>query len=96
MSVGTSTSLALPAILDLDAIETVRDDLLEALDAGSVTLSGKAVQRVSTNGLMLMVSAAETARRNGVSFALTSPSPAMAGAIERLGLSGLLADITKD
>ncbi|KKB07618.1 STAS domain-containing protein [Devosia chinhatensis] len=81
------TAFELPAIIDLDAIDAIRDRLADALEEGSVTVSGAGVERVSTNGLLLLVSAAETARRNHFEFAIATPSAAMGAAIERLGLS---------
>ncbi|WP_137150688.1 STAS domain-containing protein [Devosia sp. FKR38] len=79
-------SVALPAIVDLDSLEGVRDVLVDALDEGAVTISANAVERVSTNALFMLISAAETARRNRFDFAIEQPSPAFAAAIERLGL----------
>lgn len=85
----------LPAVVDLDALDTVRDRLLEAIDAGPVAVSGAAVARVSTNALFLLLSAAETARRNDYSFTIASVSASMATAIERLGLNAQFAALMK-
>ena len=78
--------VALPAIIDLDAIDAIRDMLSDALEEGPVTVAAGAVERVSTNALLLLVSAAETARRHDYQFAIEAPSAAMMVAIERLGL----------
>ncbi|NGP16404.1 STAS domain-containing protein [Devosia aurantiaca] len=78
--------IALPAVIDLDAIDGIRDTLIDALEEGSVTVVGGAVERVSTNALMLLASAAETARRHQFDFTIEAPSAAMTAAIERLGL----------
>jgi len=86
MPTKPNQQIALPAIIDLDAIDTVRDGLLDALEEGPVTVIATAVERVSTNALFLLMSAAETARRNQFAFAIQAPSPAMSAAIERLGL----------
>jgi hypothetical protein len=40
-------TVALPAIVDLDALDTVRDRLIDAVELGPVAVSGKAVERVS-------------------------------------------------
>jgi anti-anti-sigma regulatory factor len=85
MAEGLSKTIALPAVVDLDALDGVRDLLLEAVENGPVTVSGAAVERVSTNALLMLVSAAETARRNSFSFAVEKASGPMLGAIERLG-----------
>ena len=80
-------SIALPAVIDLDTLDEVRDRLLLAMDAEAVTVRAGAVERVATNGLLMLLSAAETARQNGLGFSIDAPSAAMAGAIERLGLT---------
>ena len=85
----------LPAVVDLDALDGVRDRLLDAIDAGPVMVSAAAVQRVSTNALFMLLSAAETARRSNTTFTLGSVSASLAAAIERLGLSPHFAALTK-
>ena len=68
MAETDSKIVELPAVVDLDALDGVRDRLLEAIDAGPVTVSAAAVERVSTNALFMLLSAAETARRNDYSL----------------------------
>jgi len=91
---GASKSVALPAVVDLDALDAIRDALLDAIEEGPVVVSAAAVERVSTNALFLLISAAETARRNHNEFAIGAPSAALTSAIGRLGLgarfSGLM------
>ena len=86
MSKKADKSIALPAVIDLDSLDGIRDGLLDAIEEGSVTLGGGAVERVSTNALFMLISAAETARRNHFEFAIEQPSAALTTAIERLGL----------
>jgi anti-anti-sigma regulatory factor len=86
MAKQSSKTVALPAVIDLDAIDGIRDTLIDALEDGPVTVQAGAVERVSTNALLLLVSAAETARRHHFDFAIEAPSAAMTAAIERLGL----------
>lgn len=88
-----SKSIALPAIVDLDALDPIRDELIEAMDSGPVTVSGAAVERVATNALFLLLSAAETARRNNFAFAVTKPSAPLTAAVARLGLGDRFAAI---
>lgn len=95
MAETESTIVDLPAIVDLDALDMVRDRLLEAIDAGPVKISGAAVERVSTNALFMLLSAAETARRNDFSFTLVAASASLAAAIERLGLNARFAVLMK-
>jgi hypothetical protein len=86
MAKQSTRAVALPSIIDLDAIDAIRDQLAEALDEGAVLVDAGGVERVSTNALLLLVSAAETARRNHFDFGIATPSAAMLAAIERLGL----------
>ena len=95
MAERRSIAIALPAVVDLDALDAVRDRLLDAVESGSVTVSADTVERVATNALLMLVSAAETARRNSFSFAVEKASPPMLSAIERLGLGPSFAGILK-
>jgi anti-anti-sigma regulatory factor len=95
MAETDSKIVDLPPVVDLDALDGVRDRLLDAIEAGSVTVSASAVQRVSTNALFMLLSAAETARRSNTALTLGSVSPSLAAAIERLGLSPQFAALTK-
>lgn len=88
-----SKTIALPAIVDLDALDPIRDVLIDAVEAGPVTIKGDAVERVATNALFMLMSAAETARRNNFTFAVTEPSEPFRLAVERLGLGGEFAAI---
>lgn len=79
-------SVALPAIIDLDSLDGIRDGLIDAIEEGSITIVADAVERVSTNALFMLLSAADTARRNHFDLAIEQPSAALTSAIERLGL----------
>ena len=71
-------AIALPAVVDLDALDGVRDGLIEAVELGPVRRStAQAVERVATNALLMLVSAAETARRNSFAFAISGPARRM-------------------
>ena len=95
MAEGRSTTVALPAVVDLDALDGVRDRLLDAAETGSVVIDCTAVERVSTNALIMLISAAETVQRNRFSFAIDRVSPPMLSAIERLGLGSRFAEIMR-
>lgn len=86
-------TIALPAIVDLDALDPIRDVLIDAVESGPVTVRGNAVERVATNALFMLMSAAETARRSNFAFAVTEPSEPFRLAVERLGLGGEFAAI---
>ena len=87
--------VALPAVVDLDALDTVRDGLIDAVELAAVTVDASRVERVATNALLMLISAAETARRNSFRFEISSASAPMRAAIERLGLAGTFAALMK-
>ena len=93
MTQSRGRTVALPAVVDLDALDVVRDQLIDAVEAGPVTVIGSGVERVSTNALLMLVSAGETARRNNFAFEVAEASAPMLAAIERLGLSDSFAGI---
>jgi anti-anti-sigma regulatory factor len=95
MGSTANKSVALPAIIDLDSLDGIREGLLDAVEEGAVTVSAAAVERVSTNALFLLISAAETARRNQFDFAIEQPSAAMTSAVERLGLDAQFSGIMR-
>lgn len=82
----TAKTVALPAVIDLDALDSIRDGLIDAIEEGPVAVSAAGVERVSTNALFMLISAAETSRKNNFDFAIEQPSVALVAAIERLGL----------
>jgi anti-anti-sigma regulatory factor len=88
-------TIALPAIVDLDALDSVRDQLIDAVEAGPVKIDGQAVERVSTNALVMLISAGETARRNNFDFHVAGASTPMLSAIDRLGFSPNFAGMMK-
>lgn len=79
-------SVALPRVVDLDALDEIREALLEALHAGPVEIDASAVERISTNALFMLLSAAQTAEKTGFSFTIFGASTVVAAAIEKLGL----------
>jgi anti-anti-sigma regulatory factor len=88
-------TVALPAVVDLDTLDSVRDGLIDALEVGPAAVDGSRVERVSTNALIMLLSAAETARRNGFRVKLQGPSAQMLVAIDRLGFSPSFAGLMK-
>lgn len=87
--------VALPTIVDLDALDVVRDRLIDAVELGGVEVDASKVERVATNALFMLISAAETSRRNSFAFAISGASAPMRAAIDRLGLSGSFAGLMK-
>ena len=87
--------VALPSVIDLDALDMVRDGLIDAVELGDVVIDGAAVERVATNGLLMLISAAETAQRNHNSFGITGASASMLASIDRLGLAESFSRLMK-
>jgi anti-anti-sigma regulatory factor len=87
--------VALPAIVDLDALDQVRDGLIDAVELGPVEIDASRVERVATNALFMLVSAAETSRRNSFGFSIAGTSAPMLAAIDRLGLSASFSALMK-
>ena len=87
--------VALPAIVDLDALDFVRDGLIEAVELGGVMVDGSKVERVSANALFMLISAAETAKRNSTGFGISGASGPITAAIERLGLETAFSGLMK-
>lgn len=96
MGKSQTQSVALPRVVDLDALDEIRDTLLDALHAGPVDVDASAVERVSTNALFMLLSASETARNAKFSFTISGASSVIATAIEKLGLGPVFAPILKD
>jgi anti-anti-sigma regulatory factor len=86
MTDEAAQNFELPAIVDLDALEDVREQLLEALNHGPVQMDGSKVERIVTNALIMLLSGAETARRCEFPLTLNAASDAMTSAIARLGM----------
>ena len=87
--------VALPAIVDLDALDVVRDRLIDAVELSGVDVDASKIERVATNALFMLISAAETSRRNSFAFAISGASAPMRAAIDRLGLGGSFAGLMK-
>ncbi len=79
-------AVVLPAIADLDSLDAFRDKLIDVIESGDATVDGSAVERVATNALLMLLSAAETSQRNKNKFMVVNTSEPMQSAIERLGL----------
>jgi len=90
-----SKTIALPAVVDLDALDVVRDGLIDAVELGAVEVDASNVERVATNALLMLVSAAETSRRNSYGFVITAVSEPMTAAIDRLGLNATFTPLMK-
>ena len=65
------------------------------IETGPARINAAAVERIATNSLLMLLSAADTARRANWSLEIAGPSPAMTGAIERLGLTPRFAALMK-
>ena len=88
-------SIELPAIADIGAVDELRDEMLDALNAGNLEINLEKVERVSTNALFMLLSAAQTARTHNFELLLSSPSEHFTNALKVLGLEGAFAPLMK-
>ena len=82
---------SLPAVLDQRTIEPARDVLASALERGDLVIDASAVERLSTVGVHLLLSAERTAREKGVGFAIERPSAPFLETLSALGLESRFA-----
>ena len=68
---ATGKVVSLPAIVDLDALDVVRDGLIDAVELGNTEIDASKVERVATNALFMLISASI---RSGPTTASASPS----------------------
>ena len=85
------TAVRLPAVLDIRAAGTLRDDLL-ALRGSDITLDGGEVERIGGLCLQVLISARKTWDADGKGFSL---NPASAALNEQLAAYGC-ADLNTD
>jgi anti-anti-sigma regulatory factor len=95
MSEAAARIVALPAIVDLDALDIVRDGLIDRVETGPVEVDASRVERVATNALFMLISAGDTARRSNFPFAISGASAPMLSAIDRLGLGESFSGLMK-
>ncbi len=87
MAAENTKTYDLPAVMDVDALDNVRDWLSEAVGHGNVELNGSQVSRVVTNSLLMLVSASQGAAKNNFNFTICEPSEPFREAIGRLGMN---------
>ncbi|MGJ8529932.1 STAS domain-containing protein [Maritalea sp.] len=87
--------IKLPAIADIGAVDELRDEMLEALNNGDLEVNLEMVERVSTNALFMLLSAAQTAKNHNFKFLLSAPSEHFSNALETLGLDSAFAPLMK-
>ena len=95
MSDTQSKQIDLPAIADIGAVDELRDEMLEALNAGDLEINLAHVERVSTNALFMLLSAAQTAKNHNYQLMLSAPSEHLYSALETLGLESAFAPLMK-
>jgi anti-anti-sigma factor len=86
-------AIDLPAVADLHALEDVREQITAQLDSAQFAIGLKDVQRISTNALLMLLSAARTTAQAGGEMKLVGPSEQVSAAIETLGLGEAFAPL---
>ncbi len=95
MDAKNTQTFDLPSVVDVDAMDAMRDWLLGAIELGDIKLDGAKVSRVATNALLMLVSAAQTANKNNFAFSIVNPSEALGEAVERLGMGEIFSKIVE-
>ena len=83
----------LPSVMDVDAMDELREWLGSALEIGDIQLNASEVSRLVTNALLMLLSAKSTADKNKISLQVTNPSAAFSEAIDRLGMGEVIKPI---
>lgn len=79
-------TLRMPAHCDLRSVQSLRDEMLAALDdTTAVTLDCGAVERADMAFVQLVLSAGRSAARRGSSLALANRTPGLDVAFHRAG-----------
>lgn len=86
--------LALPSIVSISEVTTLRDTLLAALEAGDLELDSSSVIEIDAAGLQLLESAHRTALARGRTLSFSGGRGAIEAAAASLGLC-LAADPTR-
>ncbi len=87
--------MKLPAVADIGAVDELRDEMVDALNNGDLEVSLEMVERVSTNALFMLLSAAQTAKNHNYKLLLSAPSEHFTNALETLGLDSAFAPLMK-
>ncbi len=95
MSAANEQSYHLPGVMDVDALDAVRDWLGGAIERGDVELNASEVTRVVTNALLMLVSAAHSAAKSNFAVSICDPSQPLLEAIERLGMGEIFSKLLK-
>lgn len=91
MGAAQVATIELPEVLDLNAADDVRARLLERIGLDPVAVNAGAVQRVATNALLMLLSAAHSARKRGSGLVFSVTSAGFDDAVEKLGLGAAFA-----
>jgi len=93
MAEALPTFMDMPAVSDLNALDDVRDALMEHAAAGAFELRLGAVERISTNALLMILAAVR--HGDGPAMKLGQPSEAFLEAVDVLGLKEQFAPLLK-
>jgi len=96
MAAAEAQTFKLPAVIDLDEMDEVREWLVASTGQGNVRLDASGVERCATNALLMLVTAADTARRFGFTLKFAAPSASLRETIGRLGFNDVCTDMIED
>ncbi len=88
---GASSEVSLPATLNLNSAETLRQALMDAISgSGGAVVDGSQVMRVDSPCLQVLLAAGRDVEADGRTFALCNPSDQLRSAFEDIGMSAEL------
>ena len=86
-----SSEIQLPATLNLNTAETLKEALIDAISSsGGAFVGGSQVNRVDTPCLQVLLAAGRDVEADGRTFALCNPSDQLRSAFEDIGMSAEL------
>jgi len=92
MSAQDNQKFDLPSVVDVDAMDAMRESLMGAIENGNTQLDAAEVSRVATNALLMLVSAGQGAKSQDFKLSIVNPSEAFEEAVARLGMENIFAE----
>ncbi len=90
-SAAAMTTVELPSDCRVAWLEGIREQLVTSLKMATVKLDAASVEKIDTAGVQLLAAFQRDAREGGCEVTWVSPSSVLRDAVQRLGLTNVLA-----